>query len=301
MFSHRSLSITIGALTSIATLPVLLILPSASAQFGVAKKRGDGGSTFSEVQELAKEQYEDGGDKTGLDMLGQLGDLANMDMSELEKLVEEAMKDPEAAKMFSEFGQQMESAYEQLQGMDEETLGENIAEAMKMFEDDDALSNILGDKDKMLDQLAGSGMIDADKLEEYKTNPDKLETDVREAMKQMGELVKDPTYIKQMSEILTNPGDYLETLKESFGGASEEMSAMLDNDEKIEEARLQLLENPDLLGPMFSTPEMQEMLKDPLKWRKSVKDGKELLGAGGDILGGGTGGDILNEVGTDEL
>jgi len=299
MFSHRSLFITLGTLVSVVILPVILITPSALAQFGVAKKRGDGGSTFSEAQKLAMEQYEeDSEDKANSDMLSQLGDLANMDMSELEALVEEAMKDPETAKMFQDFGQEMESAFAQLQNMDEETLGKNIEEAMKMFEDEDALKSILGDKEKMLDQLAGSGMVDADKLVEYKVNPDKLETDVREAMKQMGELVKDPSYIKQMSEILSNPGEYLESLKDAFGGGAGDMAGLLDNDEKIEEARLQLLENPDIFGPMFSTKEMKEILNDPVKWRESVNDGKNLLSGRDGISRSGE--DILNGV-ADEL
>lgn len=294
MFAYQSFTITIGTLLSIATLHVFLIFPYASAQFGVAKKR-DGGSTFSEAQQLAMEEYEEGGnDKASLDMLGrQFGDLANMDMSELEALVEEAMKDPETAKMFQDFGQEMESAFTQLQNMDGETLEKNIQEAMKMFEDEDALSSILGDKEKMIDQLAGSGMVDADKLEEYKKDPNKLENDVRAAMKQMGELVQDPSYIKQMSEILSNPSDYVETLKDTLSGGLGDLNGLLDDDEKIEEARLQILENPDLLGPMFSTKDMKEMLNDPVKWRESVKEGKSLLSKGVESTASGK--DILRD------
>lgn len=55
----------------------------------------------------------------------------------------------------------------------------------------------------------------------------------------------------------------------------------LDSDEKIEEARLELLANQKdpnvksnpVLNSMFESEEMQELLKDPKKWKESVQLG----------------------------
>ena len=68
----------------------------------------------------------------------------------------------------------------------------------------------------------------------------------------------------------------------------------LSDDDKIEEARLQLLSDPSVAGnkavsDMFSTEEMKEILNDPIKWRKSVKEGQKMLMGGENNLGLGMG------------
>ena len=54
------------------------------------------------------------------------------------------------------------------------------------------------------------------------------------------------------------------------------------DDDSIEAARLQLLNDPEIAGnkaisDMFATEEMKELLNDPEKWRKSVKEGQKMM------------------------
>jgi hypothetical protein len=63
------------------------------------------------------------------------------------------------------------------------------------------------------------------------------------------------------------------------------MGEALADDDKIEEARLELLrgDNP-ALSAMFDNAEMQEILKDPIKFRDQVKEGqKGMMGMGDEL------------------
>ena len=77
-----------------------------------------------------------------------------------------------------------------------------------------------------------------------------------------------------------------------LGGVLQEALA---DDDKIEEARMQLLNDPTVAGnkalsEMFSTDEMMEILNDPVKWKKTVKEGQRMLtGQGNDGKMGGVG------------
>lgn len=60
----------------------------------------------------------------------------------------------------------------------------------------------------------------------------------------------------------------------------------LSDDDKIEEARMQLLSDPSVAGnkaisDMFGSEQMKEILNDPVKWKKSVKEGQKMLTGGG--------------------
>lgn len=72
------------------------------------------------------------------------------------------------------------------------------------------------------------------------------------------------------------------------------MQDALADDDKIEEARLQLLNDPNMAGnkavsDMFGSEEMKEILNDPAMWRKSVKEGQKMLMGEGDAGGVGVG------------
>ena len=73
-------------------------------------------------------------------------------------------------------------------------------------------------------------------------------------------------------------------------GAMSKLGAVLQDaladDEKIEEARLQLLSDPSAAGVAnFDSEEMQEILRDPVKWKKSVKEGQRMMMGGGVGMG----------------
>jgi len=66
-------------------------------------------------------------------------------------------------------------------------------------------------------------------------------------------------------------------------------SKELGDDDKIEEARLKLLEDPEnageALASMFQNDEMKDILHDPIKWRESVKKGQGMLLGNQDAAG----------------
>jgi hypothetical protein len=98
-------------------------------------------------------------------------------------------------------------------------------------------------------------------MKEIFGNSEAMDT-VVQMMKGFGDVMKDP-----------------EAAMSKLGGVLQEALA---DDDKIEEARLQLLNDPsvagnNVLGDMFGTEEMQAILNDPVKWRKTVKEGQKML------------------------
>ena len=94
--------------------------------------------------------------------------------------------------------------------------------------------------------------------------------------------------MKGFGEIMNDPSAAMSKL----GGVLQEALA---DDDKIEEARMQLLNDPTVAGnkalsDMFGTEEMMEILNDPVKWKKTVKEGQRMLmGRGDDGQLGGVG------------
>lgn len=120
-------------------------------------------------------------------------------------------------------------------------------------------------------------------------------------MKQMTEemmkVFSDPSAMAEIANMMTSVGDMLadpEKIQEALidiASELEDWETALSDDEKIEEARLQLLSDPDLAGnpalkSVFDTKEMREMINDPKKWRKQVKEGQAMLKGGNQRKGG---------------
>ena len=118
-------------------------------------------------------------------------------------------------------------------------------------------------------------------MKEIFTNPEAMDT-VVQMMKGFGEIMKDPQ--AAMSKL----GDVLQD--------------SLADDDKIEEARQQLLNDPSVAGneaisAMFGTDEMKDILNDPEKWKKSVKEGQRMLmGQGAGTAAAGAGGVGMGEL-----
>ena len=82
--------------------------------------------------------------------------------------------------------------------------------------------------------------------------------------------------------------------KAAMSKLGEVLKDTLSDDDSIEAARLQLLNDPEVAGnkaisDMFATEEMREILNDPDKWRKSVKEGQKMMFTGDDDQAGGIG------------
>lgn len=280
MFNRRILS---SVLLSITVL--LGDQPQGcQAQFGLgAKKKGDA-TSFESMQEMAKEQFDGSADMMGLaDLLG--GDI---DMSELEALMEEAMKDPETMQQMMDLQKEMMSAMNELGNMSPEELMETASSAVSAMMDDDVLDMMFQDTDALIEQLAASGMVDAAQIAQYKENPDLLKKDMKEGISQMQDAFSDKDTMDAAIEAMKSFGALMsdpKALDEAMKGVTEMMESLssdMSSDEKIEEARLQILSDPtfggnDALANIYSTDEMKEVLKDSKKWRDAVKMGKGMM------------------------
>ena len=270
------------AFTFTLTSSLLLLTPEfCSAQFGVgnAKKKKAAGS-FESMQEMAKEQF-DGGNGMG-DLMG-LGDLfGDMDMAELESLMEEAMKDPETMKQMMQMQEEMMKAMSDLGNMSAEDLMKTAASAVDAMMDDDVLEMMFQDTDALIEQLEASGMVDASMIAQYKKNPELLKKDMKEGISQMKEALSDPEAMDAAMEAMKSFGELMsdpKALNEAMKGVTDLMSSLstdMSSDEKIEEARLQILSDPtfggnEALANIYSTDEMKALLKDSNKWRDAVK------------------------------
>lgn len=235
---------------------------------------------------MAQEQFDDdasGAGRFDLDALGNLYDGSAMGES-----IQNALKDPEMMKLMTEMGSNIGGALDELSKMTPEELETQMKAAMGMLQDGDVMKQILNNKDEMIKNLETSGMIDEKTLQEFKENPDKLEEDMTAAFSQMMDVFSDPKQLDAATDIATQLIDTLknpEKLMNSFDEWADIMKNELNDDDKIEEARLQLIDNPELAGSedlaaVFGSEEMKELLNDPIKWRESVKKGQGMLLAG---------------------
>lgn len=187
-------------------------------------------------------------------------------------------------------GGKFEEALQELSKMSPEQLQQQMAEAMSMLTDGDMASQIIDKKDEVLASLEQTGMVSAEELAKFKADPEYFELKMRESFDQMKGVFSDPKMIQGAMDAMKGSQDMMQEMTKAF-------TEGLDTDEKIEEARLEILKNPELTGNpmlkgMFDAPEFKEVLNDPLKWRESIKEGQQAfasVGAGGAGKGGGAG------------
>lgn len=257
---------------------VAILSTPAVAEFGIPQKRG---STFEEQNELASQQ-----------MAGGMADYANMDPDELMKMIEESMEDPAMKEYFEKLG--AGGALEQLSKMSPEEIKAQMEANLQAMTSPDMLNQVLENKEQVLDTLYAQGLLTKEQLEEFKNDPQKFQDTMGEAFAEMEKMLKDPEAVEAVtqvmqgiSSIMKDPAAAMKQIQQAYG---EE----LGDDAKVEEARLQLLEDPETAGnpalaAMFQNEEMQEILKDPVKWREQVRKGQEMLGLGEAGDGAGVG------------
>lgn len=243
-----------------------LFVSPAVAQFGVGKKKG---ATFQELNERAKQM------ETGAPA-GDLGGLADMfgdiDPSQLEQL--------------AGLGDAFDEIMELMGNMSPEELEKQMKEAMEMLVSGDMMKNMLSMQDEIIKAMEESGQVTPEELVKFKTDPEYFEQKMKESFGQMQELFSNPDTLKAATEGIKGISElYKDPSK--LDGMLQQLMGDFDDDDKIEEVRLQLLQNPDLgipgMSDMFNTPEMKEILSDPKKWRETVKEGKGLLTPGAGV------------------
>lgn len=254
----------------------------AAAQFGVAGGRRKQGSNFENLQEMAKKQQEQAAGGPNMeDLMNMMGGGAGggADMAELQKMIQESMSDPETQKYLEEMGGQFSQAMEQLSKMSPEEIKAQMAQAFDVLQSGDMLDGLVQQRDQVIAQLEGTGTIPADEIEKMKADPDYFELKMRESFDQMKDMFQNPEMLQSMTQAMSSMKDLMDSGDEVLDEMTKMLtSGELQDDEKIEEARLQILRgdfdtNP-LMKEMFASEEMQELLKDPTKWRESVKEGQ---------------------------
>jgi hypothetical protein len=242
-------------------------------------------ASFEDLNEQAKKKQDDGFGMEGMDMAAIQKMMEGADADQIQKLWKDALKDPETMKQMEAMGGKFTEAIEELAKMTPEQLVSQMQEAMQMLTDDSMADRIVQQKDEVLKSLEQSGMVTPEELARFKTDPDYFELKMRESFDQMKGIFNDPQAMKGALDAMASGGENM------MSDMAKMFSEGLDSDEKIEEARLEVLKNPELmdnpmLKPMFDTPEFKELIKDPKKWRESIKEGQKAFAGG---LGQGAG------------
>ena len=211
-----------------------------------------------------------------------MDELGNIDMNEILK---HAMEDPDMKEMMNQFDFDLEGAMAELANLTPEQLAKQMEEAMNLFTSDNYLETALENQEEILKNLETSGMMSEEELAAFRNNPQQLETEMKAAMDQLKDLFADPEAMNAATEIAQSLTGLL-TDPTKLADAMAEMSAQLSDDDKIEEARLQILSNPEILGnkemqELFGADEMKEILKDPAAWKQAIEQGKDMLFADG--------------------
>lgn len=298
-------NIKTAGMSSLALFGMVLPTP-ASAQFGVGANRRKGAASFEELNKMAAERMEAekrvGAAGGGLEsMMGDLGDMdlgalmKDLDPNTLQDLVKEGMKDPQVQEMFAG----MQGAMDELLNMDTDELKAQMEEAMAMLTSMDMQQNLLGQKEEVLAMMESQGTATPEEIAEYRANPEKFEAEMTEAFGQMKELFSDPQAMDTVVQMMKGFGNVMKDPAAAMSKLGGVLQDALADDDKIEEARLQLLNDPSVAGnkamsDMFSSNEMRDILNDPVKWKKSVKEGQRMLM--GDGTAGNAGGVGMGEL-----
>ena len=185
----------------------------------------------------------------------------------------------------------MQGAMQELMNMDADQLKAQMEEAMNMLTSVDMQQNILDQKEEVLAMMEAQGTATPEEIAEYRANPAKFQEAMPEAFGQMKEIFADPKNMDTVVQMMKGFGGIMQDPQAAMSKLGGVLQDALADDDKIEEARLQLLRDPNIAGnkavsDMFGSEEMQEILKDPVKWRQSVKEGQKMLMGDGDGKGG---------------
>ena len=159
--------------------------------------------------------------------------------------------------------------------MSPEDLAKQMQDAMELFGSDDMMDNLIGQQEEILQKLVETGNLDVEELAKYKADPEYFLQKMMESMDdQMIELIYDPNLManaaegmKAAQEMYNNPDaindkrfsdEDIESLRQMFlrGGRGDAMDAVTN-----------------AFGSIIHTAEVDEVLQDPVKWRKQVKEG----------------------------
>lgn len=204
--------------------------------------------------------------------------MQGLDSDTLGALVKEGLQDPEIQKMFAG----MEGALDELTKMDSNELMAQMQDAMEMLTSVDMQDSIMQNKEEVLQMMEAQGTATPEEIAEYRQDPEKFSAAMTDAFGQMKEVFSDPEAMEQMMGMVKGFGSVLQDPQAAMSKLGDVLQDALSDDDAIEAARQQLLTDPAMGGnkavnELFKSPEMIEVLKDPVKWRNSVKEGQKML------------------------
>jgi len=224
------------------------LLQPAVAQFGVAGKKKQ--TSFQDLNEQAKAMQDNAG---------------MPDAAEMEKMLAEMGLD--------DFGGQMDEVMKMMAQMSPEELEAQMQEAMEQMMNGDMLDDMLKYQDEIIKSLEEGGTVSEEEIAKMKTDPEYFEQKMKESFEAMDQLFKDPDAmeaakkgIQGVQQMINNPGAMNEMMREMFS-----------DDEKIEEVRQMLLNDPEMaknsmLKDVLADEENMAILRDPVKFRESLKE-----------------------------
>jgi hypothetical protein len=176
----------------------------------------------------------------------------------------------------------MQGAMKELLNMDPDQLKAQMEQAMEMLTSADMQQNIVSQKEEVLAMMEAQGTATPEEIAEFRADPAKFEEAMTKAFGQMKEIFSDPQAMDTVVQMMQGFGAIMKDPQAALSKLGGVLQEALADDDKIEEARLQLLNDPSVAGnnvlsDMFGTEEMQAILNDPVKWRKSVKEGQKML------------------------
>lgn len=251
-----------------------LFLSNVNGQaFGVGNRKKQAGASFQELNEQAKNAAGAGG------------------MGDMDSLMKQMGVNPEEMKKWADQAggldiPNMDEMMKMMAEMSPEELAKQMQDAMELLGGDDMFANMLGQQDEILQMLEETGAVDAEELAKFKTDPEYFQQKMKESMDQMKNMLSDPEMMAQAAEGMKAAQDMYnnpDAMNEMMANIVKDLS-----DEDIESVRTMLLGGGDgdpmmkeLLGSL-GVGEMDEALQDPVKWRKTVKEGLGMLGGQGD-------------------
>jgi hypothetical protein len=238
-----------------------------TAQFGIKRK----GTHFQELQKEAAAKEQAAADPTAamLESLlgGEGGAAGGADLAKMQEMFADAFKDPETMKQLEQMGEQFTAAMDQLSKMSPEELESQMQAALSMLTEPEMVDTVIDHRDTILKQLEMAKTVPPEELDRMKADPAYFELKMRESFDQMKGILSDPSYLKLAT-------DAMGSIKGGLKGLLGDSLASLSSDEKIEEARRELLSGDNPLSKMFdASPEMKALLNDPQKWKESVREG----------------------------
>jgi len=164
-----------------------------------------------------------------------------------------------------------------------------MAEGLEQLTSPGMIDTILGQKEDVLATLKAQGLVTDEQIAEYEANPEKFDEEMSKAFAEMQKVFSDPETLDAAAKLMGGFSDVLQNPEKAMNQIADLFSKELGDDDKIEEARLKLLEDPEnageALASMFQNDEMKDILHDPIKWRESVKKGQGMLLGNQDAAG----------------